>query len=550
MGKKAPRAYQPTWQGGADQTYQTIANGATPWVQNLPGSVIPGAQQVVNNVASNPYWLGAQTGANDVANMARNWAVPGMMGSASSLYDTGMSSLGQGQGMMDALRWSGDAAYAQGQDLAGRQRGFADTQGVLANRSLDMLPGAVNSGYANADPFYMSGMTKANKAWAQSQAMMPGMTQGMPYAQHMLDQGFDPRGELYGREYQKMRDQQNAISSMYGVSSSPYGAGLAGDASRNFNMDWQNEQLQRQMASLSGYNDFASGVTDRFSGLLNTGGNQYNQLSQGAVQGFNDLLNGSVQRGSTLMNDASRYTNAASGALENASVAMNRGVDNQRLGYGTGADIYNNMNQGGINALGAASAHGTDALNTLYTSTQLPSQTYLGQQQAQMTALMQMAQAAGLSLDPSSQLMQSLGNYMKLGQGATQLNQNAQQIDNARAAANMSGLASIAGVAIPALMTGGASLFGSLAAGAALGGGAAGAATGASPALGAIVSDRRLKRDAVKVGIWKGLGVYLYRYLNGMAWHVGVMAQDVLRAKPAAIVRMSNGYMAVNYGAL
>lgn len=433
--KKAPKPYTPTWQAGADQTYQDLASGAAPWAQNLPGSVIPGAQNVVNNVTNNPYWPGAQQGADDVAGMARDWAVPGMMSSAGSLYDTGMSSLGQGQGMMDTLRGSGDTAFNNGQ--------------VLSTRATDMLPGAVMSGYANADPFYLSGMTKANKAWAQSQAMIPGMTGGMGYAQSMLDTGFDPRGELYDREYQKMRDQQNAINSMYGVSSSPYGAGLAGDASRNFNMDWQNEQLQRQMAALQGYGNYTGQVTSNFSNLLNTGGNQYNQLSQGAVSGFNDLLNGAVGRGTSL--------------LDTASTTMNRGVDNQRLGYGTGAQIYNDMNRGGIDALGAASAHGTDALNTLYTSTQLPSQTYLGQQQSQMTALMQMAQAAGLSLDPSSQLMQSLGNYLKIGQGATALSQGAFAQDKAASAANLKGLASIAGLAL-APATGGASLFASSAA--------------------------------------------------------------------------------------
>ena len=33
---------------------------------------------------------------------------------------------------------------------------------------------------------------------------------------------------------------------MYGLGTSAAGAGLAGDASRNFNIDWQNQQLQRQ----------------------------------------------------------------------------------------------------------------------------------------------------------------------------------------------------------------------------------------------------------------------------------------------------------------
>jgi hypothetical protein len=431
---KAPQPYMPAWQNGADSTFQGLATSAAPWAQNLPGQVIPGAQNVVNNVANNPYWEGAQNGANDVADLAGGTVAPGMMAAAGMLGGQGVNALGQGQDMMSILRNSGDLAYNNGQ--------------VLSARATDMLPGAVFSGYRNADPFYKSGMAKANTAWNESQMAIPGLTQGMDYAQHMLDTGFDPQGQLYDREYQKMQDQQNAINSMYGVSSSPYGAGLAGDASRNFNIDWQNQQLQRQMAALQGFGGFQSGITGNLSTLLNTGGNQYNQLSQGAVGGFNDLLNGAVSRGTSL--------------LDTASTTMNRGVDNQRLGYGTGADIYTGMNRNAQDLFGAASAHGTDALNTLYTSTQLPSQTYLGQQQSQMTAIMQMAQAAGISLDPSSQMMTNLLNYMKTGQGATALSQNAFAQNQAASAASTQGLTSalgtIAGIAM-APATGGTSLF-------------------------------------------------------------------------------------------
>lgn len=77
-----------------------------------------------------------------------------------------------------------------------------------------------------------------------------------------------------------------------------------------------------------------------------------------------------------------------------------------------------------------------------------------------------------------------------------------------------------------------------------------GAAGGAGAGLGAIVSDRRLKCDVVKVGEWGGLGLYAYRYLWSPLRHVGVMAQEVLRVKPEAVVTMPSGYLAVDYGKL
>lgn len=65
------------------------------------------------------------------------------------------------------------------------------------------------------------------------------------------------------------------------------------------------------------------------------------------------------------------------------------------------------------------------------------------------------------------------------------------------------------------------------------------------------LSDRRLKRDVVKIGERPdGLGVYSYRYLSGVARYIGVMAQEVLNLKPEAVVTLPSGWLAVNYGAL
>lgn len=64
-------------------------------------------------------------------------------------------------------------------------------------------------------------------------------------------------------------------------------------------------------------------------------------------------------------------------------------------------------------------------------------------------------------------------------------------------------------------------------------------------------SDVRLKRDIVKVGTRAdGLGVYVYRYLWSPILQAGVMAQEVLKVKPEAVLTMPNGFYAVDYGKL
>ena len=99
--------------------------------------------------------------------------------------------------------------------------------------------------------------------------------------------------------------------------------------------------------------------------------------------------------------------------------------------------------------------------------------------------------------------------------------------------------------------TGGMSLAGLGAMGAL--GGAGAMASRALPLAGGIgiMSDRRLKTDIEKIGEREdGLGVYVYRYLWSPVRFIGVMAQEVLKVKPEAVIHTPSGYMAVNYGAL
>lgn len=63
-----------------------------------------------------------------------------------------------------------------------------------------------------------------------------------------------------------------------------------------------------------------------------------------------------------------------------------------------------------------------------------------------------------------------------------------------------------------------------------------------------LASDRRLKHDVRRIGTTdNGLPVYTFRYNSDGSKHVGVMAQDVEKVMPWAVVEMDNGYKAVNY---
>jgi chemotaxis protein histidine kinase CheA len=77
--------------------------------------------------------------------------------------------------------------------------------------------------------------------------------------------------------------------------------------------------------------------------------------------------------------------------------------------------------------------------------------------------------------------------------------------------------------------------------------GAAGQAKGFGP----LFSDRRLKRDIVRVGTTPVLGLPLYAF--SYVWDrgrraIGVMADEVARVRPSAVVDHPSGFKAVDYG--
>ena len=93
-----------------------------------------------------------------------------------------------------------------------------------------------------------------------------GAQQGLLNAgQQVYQTALDPQSALYNRTVQQLQDQTGATNSMYGLGSSAAGAGVANQALSNFNIDWQNQQLQRQLQGLQGYGQ-AAGQAGQLAG--------------------------------------------------------------------------------------------------------------------------------------------------------------------------------------------------------------------------------------------------------------------------------------------
>lgn len=78
-----------------------------------------------------------------------------------------------------------------------------------------------------------------------------------------------------------------------------------------------------------------------------------------------------------------------------------------------------------------------------------------------------------------------------------------------------------------------------------------GSIASAAGGIASIFSDRRLKRDIIKIGEEAdGLGIYEFRYLTSIKRVVGVMADEIAKLRPHALGPKIEGYATVNYGAL
>jgi hypothetical protein len=95
----------------------------------------------------------------------------------------------------------------------------------------------------------------------------------------ILQAGFDPQNQLYARTQNQNSQQNLAQLAAMGVAGTPFGAGVAGQENTNFNIDWQNNQLQREAAAAAAYGGLNNTAQSDFS----AGGQQGQLGAQSAL---------------------------------------------------------------------------------------------------------------------------------------------------------------------------------------------------------------------------------------------------------------------------
>ena len=221
------------------------------------------------------------------------------------------------------------------------QTGIPQLQQIGQN-VIAQLPG-ITGAYQNA------GNYASNQA-----GLAASNAQGLTAAgQQVWNTALDPQKALYNRTLNQITQQDNAQQAARGIGMSPIGQELSNQAVSNFNIDWQNQQLQRQLAGLQGLGSAYGGATN----MGVAGSNLMNSAAQNAYLGAAmpmQLGNAALQAPLGLLNSAYPLLNA--GNVANAAQA---GLGMQYMGLGqSGAGL-------GLNAAFGQAPYAANGLNSL-----------------------------------------------------------------------------------------------------------------------------------------------------------------------------------------
>jgi hypothetical protein len=354
--------------------------------------------------------------------------------------------INQGQAANTAMTNAGNATY---NTLAG-QSTIPEQAGVAANTA---LTAAGQQAAAGGQSIYNSLMSQAGVPISAGNQQYAELN---PYVSQALTQGFDPQQALYNQQFALQQQQSAAANAMSGVGQSAYGAGLTAQDNTNFNIDWQQSQLQREntaantAATLSGtaMNDLTSGYNTATS-MENTAGNALqagqatnisalsagaNALNQGYNTGSNMLLGGTnaLNAGYTggLNNIATANTTGLNNALGGMS-ALGEGISDQIGAYGAGVS-------GDTQLLGA----GSNALATGQQVAQSGATTPSGLNQATVAQLLQYL---GLGSTNAANQLGAENSSFNSATGLTSVGAQAQTAANQQTASGLGGLGSLLG---------------------------------------------------------------------------------------------------------
>ena len=263
-----------------------------------------------------------------------------------------------------------DVLAAQ-KDIAGSTHGAASPyyqQSLQRGEGINYSPYLQSQGQAGAQYGQTGNLAQQQMGQYEQQAGVAGQQQSALYGagNQLYQTALDPQNALYGRTEQRLTDQVRAGQAARGLGNSPVGAAEENQAMSNFNIDWQNQQLSRQLQGVQGFGQ-ASGAgmeQGRLQGAdqaaaLGAGaqaagyygqagqvplqGQQYAAAQPGAVaQQFQQQQQGLQGLYGNLSGQYSPYLNAGQGAQQfNYGANQQQNAANSQLGAQLGTAFGN-----------------------------------------------------------------------------------------------------------------------------------------------------------------------------------------------------------------
>lgn len=162
----------------------------------------------------------------------------------------------------------------------------------------------------------------------------------------LLNTAFDPQSALYNRTQQQNQDQTGALLAASGVGATPYGQAVAAQNNENFNIDWQNQQLQRQLQGVQG----AEGAFGQGASQGNIGA----QATLGGGQLPYTTANSILGSGLSALGTQQGLDQGVTGAADQYLGLTNQGYGNQLGQYNAQEQQFSGM----LNGLGSILGYG------------------------------------------------------------------------------------------------------------------------------------------------------------------------------------------------
>lgn len=205
----------------------SLDGGGTPGGSSANLFLPPGQGQAAGALGSivNPFAQQSTNALNAMGISPAQLAYPGVLGTASNVLNNPYAA--PAVNAADRANNIFNANYAP--TAATAATGLSGLAGLAGGAGQSV----VNSGFNN--PAY-------GQAASLGQGIAPQLSGA---ASSILSQSFDPQSALFDRTQSQLSDQTNAGLANSGLAGTPYGASVLGNTLGNFDINWQNNQLNR-----------------------------------------------------------------------------------------------------------------------------------------------------------------------------------------------------------------------------------------------------------------------------------------------------------------